>query len=337
MALIQCSNCGKMISDKAAACPKCGHVPSENDKPYEAKPVVKKKPNLKVIGGVAAALVVLGAGALWLSTRPAVETTYEPEAEAVVEVTAAETSTAKAPKAVVSYDSKEAIDFNQKYFLVSYNGRYGVADANDKEILPCEYDMLSHVYEADEDGTWLLASKDGKLGIFNAGKGQFMFPVKYDNIEFDAPFDCVAYIILYKGDKVGATDYSGKWMLKCECDDIRPVYYAWKVRKGGKWGLYAADIEMFPCEYQDEEFFEWVEQGDNDDPRDGKFKLKLRTKDFNADTREVAKRIIDSFELFYGSKCDEGWEYYTDYDEYDKSSYYSGYYMITSVKYNENY
>jgi len=53
MALIKCEECGQMVSDKASACPHCGHT-------------IKRTNNtLKWLFGILAALVVLGGAALY--------------------------------------------------------------------------------------------------------------------------------------------------------------------------------------------------------------------------------------------------------------------------------
>lgn len=64
MALINCSECGKEISDKATTCPNCG-APTKKDTVYverpagQIKPQPKKKSNKGVIIGIVIAVILL--------------------------------------------------------------------------------------------------------------------------------------------------------------------------------------------------------------------------------------------------------------------------------------
>ncbi len=67
MALIKCSECGQMVSDKASACPHCGCPVNQTTQPQYFGDEQEEKPNnaLKWLLGVLAALVVLGGAALY--------------------------------------------------------------------------------------------------------------------------------------------------------------------------------------------------------------------------------------------------------------------------------
>ena len=67
MALIKCSECGQIVSDKASACPHCGCPVNQTTQPQYFGDEQEEKPNnaLKWLLGVLAALVVLGGAALF--------------------------------------------------------------------------------------------------------------------------------------------------------------------------------------------------------------------------------------------------------------------------------
>ena len=67
MALIKCSECGQMVSDKASACPHCGCPVNQTTQPQYFGDEQEEKPNnaLKWLLGVLAAVVVLGGAALY--------------------------------------------------------------------------------------------------------------------------------------------------------------------------------------------------------------------------------------------------------------------------------
>jgi len=77
MALINCNECKKEISDKAATCPHCG------------APVPKKKPNAKMAAIVW--IIILGVGSIWLFSGK----DPKPAAPAKVETPAAAPAVAK--------------------------------------------------------------------------------------------------------------------------------------------------------------------------------------------------------------------------------------------------
>ena len=67
MALIYCRNCGNQISDKAAACPKCGTVTEQNIQEVKAAKSGSKKP--VIIGSVIAVAACVAAVLVVVFTR----------------------------------------------------------------------------------------------------------------------------------------------------------------------------------------------------------------------------------------------------------------------------
>lgn len=64
------------------------------------------------------------------------------------------------------------------------DGRYGLIDADERVILPAEYDEISIVagYGVDEDAGRLQVRKDGKAGIFDVENERFVLPPSFDEI-----------------------------------------------------------------------------------------------------------------------------------------------------------
>lgn len=64
------------------------------------------------------------------------------------------------------------------------DGRYGLIDADERVILPAEYDEISIMagYGPDEDAGRLQVRKDGKVGIFDVANERFVLSPSFDEI-----------------------------------------------------------------------------------------------------------------------------------------------------------
>ena len=65
-----------------------------------------------------------------------------------------------------------------RYKKISKNGKVGLADLNNKIIVPCEYD---NVYPDIQNG-FFVVYKDKKSGLYEPGKGLILAPDKYNGI-----------------------------------------------------------------------------------------------------------------------------------------------------------
>lgn len=133
------------------------------------------------------------------------------------------------------------------YKIIS-NGekKYGIKNTNDKEILPCKYDILMTAFKNgfkvyDDNKTYFI-NKYGKM--LNSYDG----PVSFENGLFNA----------HRDDKYGFIDKSGK--------EVIPLIYEWtgtfseglvKVKKNSKYGFVNNfGKEIVPCIYDEvDDFF----------------------------------------------------------------------------------
>ena len=94
MALIQCPTCGQMVSDKAPACPKCGHSFNENQPSFSApqQPMTPKPSNYLVwsilstffcclVGGVVAWVYSAKVDSAWYAGRYSEAIAYSEKAK----------------------------------------------------------------------------------------------------------------------------------------------------------------------------------------------------------------------------------------------------------------
>lgn len=140
----------------------------------------------------------------------------------------------------------------ENYFIVNKNGRYGVIDIKEKEIVPIEY--LKIRGKKFKDGSYLAQNKEGKFGCITI-KGEVTLPFIYNNIEnkyynnylqlkledekcgvlrindgkphviatceYDNVDISSSYFIVKMGDKYGLLDSNGEIVLKTKYSDIK--------------------------------------------------------------------------------------------------------------------
>lgn len=215
MALIQCEDCGAMISDQAKSCPKCG-CPIEHDDQVEEPENRSRRMKLWILAAVIAVLAIGGGIAYLTMGKDNVikQTLHE---EPMVELTP------EFCKAVRKYSC--LCDFENGFAAVQNGEKWGVINTEGKEIVPCTYEMVSSfsdgmacvckngkwgyvnengelavpcVYEFAKDFSEGLASvrKNGKEGFINK-KGEVAIPFRYEDC---GPFkEELAYVEYKKG------------------------------------------------------------------------------------------------------------------------------------------
>lgn len=127
------------------------------------------------------------------------------------------------------------------------------------------YAIVEHIYNINDinnSSNDIIIQKNNKFGVYDCSQEKFVIPVKYDNLEFSAPYTSPLYIVTI-GDKKGAyTKLNDKYILSIpiEYDKIErlphPQIYHISVTKNDKKGLYIiydydSDIIKLPADYED--------------------------------------------------------------------------------------
>lgn len=131
MALIKCTECGGMMSDKALRCPHCGAVNTsaashQTDNGNVSEPDAEHKKKIW-IWGVVALVVIAAASVAWWAAR---ETSYTAD-ETIVELTP------EFIDAVHQYD--ELYPFSEGLAAVKKDGKYGYINTQGELVIPVQF------------------------------------------------------------------------------------------------------------------------------------------------------------------------------------------------------
>ena len=179
MALIKCSECEQMVSDKASSCPKCGN-------PIDGKSNGSwKKP---IMGIVILLIIIAGAFGIWNVVKGYTQSDIQ--------------ITKELSEAVHRYD--EISDFHEGLLAVRKNQKWGYINSKGEEVIPCKYEYscdfsegLACVYLEGDDlpiafidkkgntvidgffgdtqqgGFWIISFENGKCFVFDKERDGF--------------------------------------------------------------------------------------------------------------------------------------------------------------------
>ena len=170
MALIKCTQCGHMVSDRGTKCPKCGMtIHKEGESAENAQNADRKGAGTKKKYIVAAlcciALVVFGVSFWYIKANQENAMKFKD-----FEITK------EFAEAVRRYDNIGS--FQEGLASVKKDGKYGFINTRGKEVISCKYDGVGDFHEG-------LAKvrigdyRDGKYGLINT-QGEEVVPCKYD-------------------------------------------------------------------------------------------------------------------------------------------------------------
>ena len=138
----------------------------------------------------------------------------------------------KSGKALVPFGKYDQIgNFTEFRCAVSKSGKWGFIDTLGKELVSCQYPMLSAPYFS-EGLAWVL--KKGKWGAIGVD-GKIKIPFQYQQaLAFDN-----GTALIKKKDKWGFINHQGTEIIPPEYDEVGTFNaYGWvKLRKGNKWGI----------------------------------------------------------------------------------------------------
>lgn len=164
MALIQCKECGAMISDQAKSCPKCG-CPVEHDSQVEETENHPRRMSLWILVAVIAIIAIGGGVAYFTMSKDNIikQALHE---EPMVKLTP------EFCKAVRKYNC--LFDFENGFASVRNGEKWGAINTEGKEVVPCIYDMVNSFHDE-----LAAVCKNDKWGYVNT-KGELVIPCIYE-------------------------------------------------------------------------------------------------------------------------------------------------------------
>lgn len=164
MALIQCTECGAMISDQAKSCPKCG-CPVEHDDQIEENHNRPRRIGKWILVAVIAILAIGSGVAYFTMSKENIikEALHE---EPMVKLTP------EFCKAVRKYNC--LFDFENGFASVRNGEKWGAINTEGKEVVPCIYDMVNSFHD-----DLAAVCKNDKWGYVNT-KGELVIPCIYE-------------------------------------------------------------------------------------------------------------------------------------------------------------
>lgn len=183
-------------------------------------------------------------------------------------------------------------------FAVKQNGKWGIINSDDEEILPCKYDNLKKAYIAGPELIWcnkhvnchVIVQQNNKWGIINPA-GKQIIPCKYDEIITpNDHFDISGY---YPEQTIFKIKLNGKWgaiTVQLNEEDYE-IYWD---NKNHIW----ADVickQILPCKYDE------IKQTKNDEWYYNSFLVKQNGKwgVINSDGEEILPCKYDTSEIVY--------------------------------------
>lgn len=169
MALIECSECGQMVSENAKSCPKCGNPIKSNKGFGWKKPILSIVVLLLVLGGVYAAWQLIGSN----GKDKDIEITYA------------------LSKSVHRYDGLTS--FHEGFAAVIKNGKWGYINSDGEEVIPCKYEGaspfsegLACVYVSENDMSVEFIDRKGNVVIkgfygYAMQGGTYYAPLSFSN------------------------------------------------------------------------------------------------------------------------------------------------------------
>lgn len=164
MALIQCTECGAMISDKAKSCPKCG-CPVEHDDQVEESSNRPRRIGKWILVAVIAILAI-GSGVAYFTMSKENIIKEALHKEPMVKLTP------EFCKAVRKYNC--LCDFENGFASVRNGEKWGAINTEGKEVVPCIYDMVNSFHD-----DLAAVCKNDKWGYVNT-KGELIIPCIYE-------------------------------------------------------------------------------------------------------------------------------------------------------------
>jgi hypothetical protein len=139
---------------------------------------------------------------------------------------------------VISPAMYQEIDLYEPPFVAKKDGKFGLIDANNKTIIPFEFEILHYTYS--KNGTILRVTKDSKEALYSK-TGEVLIPLTYNELGRFVIDDGMPMGVMV-GKKWGYINAKQKMTIKPQYDDAEVVVKVQNklfaiVKKGENWGV----------------------------------------------------------------------------------------------------
>jgi hypothetical protein len=124
-------------------------------------------------------------------------------------------------------------------FFVKKNGKWGVVDEENHQLLPCKYDYIAYAWDnSDKNAENYIVVQNDKFGKVTE-TGAEIFPCLYDGITRWVEYGPKGHYVML-GDKMGLIDYNGKTLIPVKYEKVSYLFETdWAtIYDKGKMGLY---------------------------------------------------------------------------------------------------
>lgn len=145
---------------------------------------------------------------------------------------------------IININQKSIIPFKYNFmqyindsFIIALNsdGKYGVINIKNEEVLAFEYDEIHKVSESND---YCRLTKNNKSGLINAANGAIVIPVEYESIYFiDKEYIENDLVIAQKDGKMGIINLNNKKVAPFIYEHIDLIGNCFEVYKDGLAGL----------------------------------------------------------------------------------------------------
>ena len=145
----------------------------------------------------------------------------------------------------------DAVYFHKTFYEVKNNGKVGIRDLNNRELLPCTKYTAVRWYQKKDYSGYCEVEIDGKKGVIDKDNNE-VIPCLYDDTSVYSLKECNYCVVKLNGKK-GVVNKSNQIVIPCQYDDIS--IYSLKegttcnVKQNGKVGVYDIEKrqEVLPC------------------------------------------------------------------------------------------
>ncbi len=153
---------------------------------------------------------------------------------------------------IIPFDYEDIMSEHLGNVFVKKNGKWGVVDEDNNQLLACEYDYIAYAWDDDRvsERNYIVVqnNKFGKL----TETGSEIFPCQYDGITTWVEYGPKGHYVM-KENRMGLIGYDGEVLIPIEYDKVKYVFGTnWAlIYNNGKVGIYSLNSNSFflPVEY----------------------------------------------------------------------------------------